>query len=831
MPARLPPVNAHVDPPCDPALLRAVFRERLGLVFRRSFATVFAVNQDLTAFGSPGIEPRWTSSAKDGVGTAYSSSSPVWFTLSHGIVNEIYFPHVDTPNTRDLQFLITDGETFCHEEKRDLRHETDYPEKNALLYRLINTERDGRYRIIKEVLVDPHSPVLLIHARLEIFDDTLRGKLRVYVLLAPHLNGTGKNNSARWNEVGDRRLIHAWRDDINLVLGCEPGFTRRSIGYVGYSDGWRDLMDNFRLDWEFSQANDGNIALTAEVDLSRGLEFTLGVGFGLTAQSACTQLEQSLATPFAALRERFVAQWQRTRSTADLDAHTSDGGHLLRLSQCLLLTHEDKMFQGAFVASLSIPWGETKDDNDKGGYHLVWTRDMVQTATALLGCGQTESALRALVWLACIQGEDGSLPQNSSISGEAYWRGVQLDEVAMPVLLAWRVQQAKALRLFDPWALVSRAAGHLIRCGPVTQQERWEENSGYSPSTLATIVASLVCAAEFARGKNLPVTAQFLLDHADWAVSNIDAWTATTRGELLPGKPHHYVRLTPATSETAGMEPDPDNAEYFVANAGGLHPARNLVSGDFLHLVRLGIRAADDPLVVDSLAVIDHVLKRDLPQGPGWRRYNHDGYGQKPDGSAYDGTGEGRCWPILTGERAHYELAAGGDPAPFITALENFANAGAMLPEQVWDSDDLPGSGLKRGGPTGAAMPLCWAHAEYISLVRSRKDGVCFDRIEPVYQRYVRERTGSTLEIWRFSHRPPAMTAGKALRIVTSQRATIHWSFDGWATVNDLGTTDSGVGCWFGDLPTRDLPAGARIDFTFFWGDRCEGKDFQVVVR
>ncbi|MEO7411951.1 MAG: glycoside hydrolase family 15 protein, partial [Opitutaceae bacterium] len=415
------------------------------------------MNPDSIPFGAPGIEPRWSSSAKDGVGTAYSISSPVWFTLSHGIVNEIYFPHVDTPNTRDLQFLITDGETFCHEEKRDLRHETEYPEKNALLYRLTNSDRDGRYRLVKEVLVDPHFPVLLIHTRVEIFDETLRGKLRVYVLLAPHLNGTGKNNSARWNEVGRRRLLHAWRDDVNLVMGCEPSFTRRSVGYVGFNDGWRDLMDNFQMDWEFTRADHGNLALTAEVDLSLGLEFTLGVGFGLTAQSACTQLEQSLATAFPSIRERFVAQWQRTHSTGELDGFTSDGGHLLRLSQCVLLAHEDKMYQGAFVASLSIPWGETKDDSDQGGYHLVWTRDMVQTATALLACGQTESALRALIWLACIQDEDGGLPQNSSISGEAYWHGVQLDEVAVPILLAWRLQQAGALRLFDPWPLVSRA--------------------------------------------------------------------------------------------------------------------------------------------------------------------------------------------------------------------------------------------------------------------------------------------------------------------------------------------------------------------------------------
>jgi glucoamylase len=788
------------------------------------------MNNDSSAFGAPGIEPRWTSSAKDGVGTAYNTGSSLWFTLSHGIVNEIYFPHVDTPNTRDLQFLITDGVTFCHEEKRDLIHEIVYPEENALLYRLTNSDRDGRYSIIKEILVDPHSPVLLIRTRVEISDESLRGKLRVFVLLAPHLKGTGKNNSARCCNIGKRPLIHASREDISLVIGAEPGFTRRSVGYVGASDGWRDLMDNFKMDWEFSQADNGNLALTAELDLSQNMEFILGVGFGLTSQAASTQLEQSLATPFADLRQRYVAQWQRTRPTADLDAQTTDGGHLLRLSRCLLLAHEDKTFQGAFVASLSIPWGETKDDSEQGGYHLVWTRDMVQTATALLASGQTESPRRALVWLACVQGDDGALPQNSSIAGEAFWKGIQLDEVASPALLAWRLRRAGSLRLFDPWTLVSRASAFLILHGPVTQQERWEEAAGYSPSTLATIIASLVCAADFARDKYLPASAEFLLDYADWLSANLETWTVTNRGELLPEKPRHYIRITPPNYDQPGALPAPDSAQYFIANAGGLHPARNIISADFLHLVRLGIRAADDPLIVDSLAVVDHVLKRDLPQGPGWRRYNHDGYGQKADGSAYDGTGEGRCWPILTGERAHYELAAGRDPLPLITTLEKFANDGSMLPEQTWDTEDSADYGMKLGSPTGSAMPLCWAHAEYLSLARSRSDGVCFDRIEPVYQRYVRNRKTSAIEMWTTAHPIAQIVAGKTLRIITPSSTKLHWSSDGWATAHDSDTLDTGIGCWFVDVLAAKLSAGARIDFTFFWGDHWEEKNYHVQV-
>lgn len=782
------------------------------------------------AFGAPGIEPRWTSSAKDGIGTAYHSASCVWFTLSHGIINEIYFPHVDSPNTRDLQFLITDGETFCHEERRDLFHRIEYPEQNALFYRLTNSDREGRYRLIKEIVVDPHSSVLLMHTRLEIMDPKLRGKLHLYALLAPHLKGTGKNNSARWCGLDGRKLFDVQREDIDMSFGCTPDFTRRSVGYVGFSDGWQDLMDNFTMDWEFEQAEDGNIAVMGEIDLSDTMQFTLGVGFGRTRHSASAHLLQAFATPFAEQREKYISQWQRTRAEVDLSAHTKDAGSLMRLSQCVLLAHEDKTFQGAFVASLSIPWGDTKDDSDRGGYHLVWTRDMVQTATALLACGQTESPLRALIWLACVQAANGSLPQNSSISGDAYWKGIQLDEVAVPILLAWRLQQADALRQFDPWPLVSRAAQYLILHGPVTSQERWEEASGYSPSTLATIVASLVCAAEFSRGREDQRAADFLLDYADWLSAHLEEWMVTSRGELVNGKPRHYVRITPADPKQAVASPDPNGAEIFLANDGGKYPARNIVGGDFLQLVRLGVRAADDAVVVDSLAVIDQILKRELPQGPCWRRYNHDGYGEKADGSAYDGTGEGHCWPILTGERGHYELAAGRDPLPFIEAMENFANEGGMLPEQLWDGDDLPKGKMKRGGPTGSAMPLCWTHAEYVSLVRSHKDGVCFDRIEPVYQRYAKAGTGSKIEMWTLAHQPQRIVPGKMLRIITERAARIHWSFDDWATANDLETHDAGVDCWLGDLPSAQLQVGARIVFTFLRTEGWEGRNFQVEI-
>ena len=351
--------------------------------------------ENSVAFGAPGIEPRWTSSAKEGVGTAYHTSCRVWFTLSHGIVNEIYYPHVDQPNTRDFQFLISDGETFCHEEKRDLNHEIEYPERDCLFYRLTNSEPQGRYRLVKEILTDPHRSVLLVHTKLEVLDESLRGRLQLYALLAPHLGGFGAGNSGSCTEIGDNKLMHAVRQNVHLLMTCSSGFSRRSAGYVGFSDGWQDLMHNFKMDWEFRSAANGNIALTGEIDLPDSGGFTVAVAFGRSYQSAATKLFQSLAEPFAEKCEGYVRQWQRAVINAEFDfsSDTSDDGGEYRLSRCVLLAHEDKVFQGAIVASMSIPWGETKGDLDLGGYHLVWTRDLVQSASALLATGQTGTPL------------------------------------------------------------------------------------------------------------------------------------------------------------------------------------------------------------------------------------------------------------------------------------------------------------------------------------------------------------------------------------------------------------------------------------------------------
>ena len=787
------------------------------------------------AFGAPGMESRWTSSAKEGVGTSYHTSCRIWFTLSHGIINEIYYPRVDHPNTRDFQFLITDGETFCHEERRDLRHQIEYPERDCPFYRIINSDPRGRYRIVKQILTDPHRSVVLVHTQIETEDKALLKKLRLYALLAPH----GNENSAKCVDIGGVPLIYARcknMQDIHLIMGCTSGFTRRSVGYVGSSDGWQDLMANYVMDWEFHAAENGNVALTAEIDVPESGEFTMAVACGGSYQSAATKLMQSMFEPFDQHREGYARQWQRVGINPKFEYadDTLDEGSMYRLSRCVLLCHEDKLFQGAMVASMSIPWGETKGDNDRGGYHLVWTRDLVQSATALLATGQTGTPLRALIWLAAIQREDGSFPQNSWIDGTAYWSGQQLDEIAAPLLLAWRLfKEGVPLYLFNPRVMMARASSYLILQGPVTSQERWEENAGYSPSTLATVIAALVCASECAQEHDHQKTADFILAYADWMASHLEDWTVTTKGDLVEGLPRHYIRINPTDAKAPDPHADPNTTMLQVANGGGLHPARNVVGGDFLHLVRYGIRDANDPVIIDSIRVMDRVIKHDLPQGPCWRRYNHDGYGQKDDGGAFDGGGVGRCWPILTGERGHYELAAGRDPMPFIGALERFANEGGMIPEQVWDADDLPDGSMKRGMPTGAAMPLCWSHAEYISLVRSRHDGVCFDRVEPAYQRYVAKPVQSRYEIWTQRHALRRVPRGKILRIIVPAEATVVWSMNEWGQNNQAATLrEENIGLWYADFPTEEWQHDTKFIFTLLWrkDQRLEDTTWQVEI-
>jgi glucoamylase len=781
------------------------------------------------------MTPRWSHSNKDGIGTAYSADSRLWYTLWRGIVTEVYFPTIDMPQLRDLEFLLTDGSSFFHEEKRDLTPVTVRPVSDALSYQVRSDGPEGRYRLHKTILAAPHQPCLLLRSKVEVLDPTLEGKLRLFVLAAPHLMVGGWNNSATVQQVLGRDVLIAEKPGVALALGANRPFRKASVGYVGHSDGWTDLHAHREMTWEYDQAPEGNVALTGELDLTDPEGFTLGLAFGSNVSAAVSALFQGLGMPFFTAEERFVDQWDRTaRRDSPARRRPKGGGDLFDASRAILLAHEDKTFPGAFIASLSIPWGSSKGDEDAGGYHLVWVRDLFHAATGLLACGIHEAPLRALIYLATRQQPDGGFPQNFWLDGRPYWQGIQLDEVAFPILLAGKLERMEVLAEFDPTPMVLRAAYFLIHNGPRTQQDRWEELGGYSPSTLAQSIAALTVAAQFARRAGMLDAATFMEEHADFLDAHVEAWTVTSAGTLDPEIPRHFVRIRPASVDDPDPDEGPDLGVVQLSNVPPgtptRYPAQEIVDGGFLDLVRLGLRSADDPLIVDSLRVVDRVLKVDTPFGPAWHRYNHDGYGETSEGAPFNLYGVGRAWPLLTGERGHYELARGRDARPFLRAMERFATTTGLLPEQVWDEADRPERHLEFGRPTESATPLVWAHAEYVKLRRSVQDGEVFDRVPEAVDRYLRPHPPRPArEVWKFNRQCSRVPANATTRVVAAAPFRLHVSGDDWNTVEDRESRDSELGLHFVDLePLGSL--GRSWVFTFYWplAERWEGRDFRI---
>jgi glucoamylase len=781
------------------------------------------------AFGSPGFEPRWTDADKDGIGTAVSTGSRVWFTIHRGILTEVYYPTVDRPQLRDLEFLFADGNGFFLEEKRDLRYTVNCLSP-AQGYSIKSHDKDRRLSLTKEIIADPNRSCVLLHAKL---DSRPRG-LKTYVLCAPHLEGAGSANNAFVIEASGRELLVAEKNNRWLALGASCGFARLSCGYVGTSDGYTDLVQHHKMTFEFDEARIGNVALTGALNLSGSQEFTVALAFGESLPSVISTLFQSLGIPYKERRKVFIHQWQKAETgRKPLQKASGDKGRLFDSSCNLLLTHEDKLYQGAFVASLTIPWGEARNDQaGKGGYHLVWTRDMVESAMGLLAAGITAPPRRALIYLAARQEEDGGFPQNFWVNGDAFRNGMQLDEIAFPVLLASRLNKLHLLGDFNPLVMVQRAAAFLLHQGPVTGEERWEEASGYSPSTLAAVISALICAAGFIRAEKDDQPASFLEDYADFLRAHLEEWTVTTKGSLVPGFSHHFVRLNPLKPGEAAKPDAVDEAMLSIVNqppgSNPSYPARDVVDAGFLQLVRYGVFTASDPLVVDSLRVVDQILKVDTPNGPCWHRYNHDGYGQRPDGGPFLKWGRGRAWPLLTGERGHFELAAGRDAGPFLKAMERLSNGSGLLPEQVWDADDRPEANMRRGGPTGSANPLLWAHSEYLRLLRSAHDRAVFDLIPEVAARYRGSVSRTKIEFWQPKHPVTRARKGHTLRICAPRPFRLHWSQAGDSEWRDGDSQATGIGGEYLDIPPANFDP--RIEFTFFWKDRnsWEGRNYQV---
>ena len=745
--------------------------------------------------GAPGMLPNWCNGAKQMVGTSLGPAR-VWFTVGQGILNEIYYPRVDIPQVRDLGFIVADGKGFWQEVKRmeDCRVEC----AAAGIPALTVVHRHPRFTLTQRIVPEPNRDVLLVELTLE-GDETLTP----YALLAPHLGDTGRNNRAETSFYRGRRVLWADQGPFGLALAAADArqadaFGACSAGYSGASDGWQDFHSNGRMRWRYQSAGPGNVALTGALP-RRAI---LALGFGSSRKAAATLAVSALFQPFELIWQQQIDDWRSWHGNCRLpqpqgsvDRIPAALAERVKVSAMVLRTHHDQTFRGALVASLSVPWGESSEE--RPGYHLVWPRDLVECAGALLALGSEVEAREILRYLMATQREDGSWYQNQWLGGKPYWSGIQLDQVAFPVLLAGTLADREALDGIEVADMASRALGFIARNGPASPQDRWEENSGVNTFTMAVCIAALVSGSRF-----LPSADEaFALELADYWNQRLEDWTAVRGTEFARrhGISGYYLRVMPSSALS-------DNTVLARAlpiknrrSDPGLR-ATEQIGVDFLQLVRYGLREYNDPLVRDTLKLVDELLRVELDQGPCWYRYTGDGYGEHADGRAYDGTGHGRLWPLLSGERGHYELLAGGQPLALLAAMAAMGTDSGMLPEQVWDSAAVAQRGLERGRATGSAMPLAWAHAEYVKLACSILEGRPVDRPEPLWARYRGRRP--EVYLWYWSPQAPirAMPAGMRLGFCLADAATVSWRVDG-GEEQSLSTRELGMGVHVLRLP------------------------------
>jgi glucoamylase len=705
--------------------------------------TLFAQTTNNLAPGAPGKDAQWESAGKEGVGTSASLESKVWFTLRDGVMTEVYYPTVDVANVRLLQFIVVSPDRKRVEvESDDTTHFLDTLDPRSLSFRQLNRARNGAYEISKTYTVDPRTDTIQIRVH---FQTRSKVPYALYVYYDPSLNNSGMHDSA-WTQ-GDA-LLASDDDKVSAVVSTmgfdevTNGFFQTSDGLIklqqeamkakGFSTGCDDkrLFRKWGMTRNYARARDGNVVQMARV--KNPAAFTLALGFGKNAVEAVTNARSSLTRTFAATRDEYDAGWHRyLNSLRKVDPKYQNQ---FNKTAMVLKAHEDKTYRGAMVASLTVPWGGGPNANEPnvGGYHTVWARDLYHVATAFHAMGDKAAADRALDYLFRIQQKaDGSFPQNSWLEGRPSGGGLQMDEVAYPLILSYqlgRTDNATWLKHIKP------AAEFILRHGPATPQERWEEEAGYSPSTIAAEIAGLVCAAEIARRNKDEAARKRYLETADRWAANIDRWTATTSGPYADK--NYYLRISD--------DDDPnDGAPLEINSNGGTYDEREIVDAGFLELVRLGIKSPNDPLVQKSLAVVDQLIQVQTPKGAAWYRYNHDAYGERDDGGRYDArAGRGRLWTLLTGERGEYELARGEKELARtrLDAMMKFANRGGMIPEQIWDKAESSSHDLVFGEGTGSATPLAWSMAQFIRLAVNIREGRNLDTPDIVSARYLGQR-------------------------------------------------------------------------------------------
>ena len=760
-----------------------------------------------TAPGAPGAPSYFDLARKDCVGTAAAQGSKVWYTVAGGVLSDVYEPTIDNTNVSTLQYVVTDGATFTDLQTRDMTY-TVTADPTGMACTVTSTDAKHGFQLITTYITDPSSDTVLMHTRLQDTpgSSTSLAGLHLYARLDAHVNGNGgggSENAGANSGVVDTSagppvpVVFSTNTVTNAVnrdyavptymaLAASSAQTA-SVGYAGTaSDGLTQLDATHTLTPSYTSAPDGHIVATEDVTPGQGHEVTLALGFGRSQAQSVSVAEGSLSHPFALTAAKYVLGWAAydaglrpprasfpglTRSqAASLDSHYYLSANVLKAS-------EDKTYPGAIVASLASPWGQSVpagvtsggEPSYFGSYREVFARDLYEAFTGLMADGDVSTARAATLFLFDRQQlSDGAMPRNSLLNGEAApdTGGTQLDEAAYPILMAQESGLGGDASLYQDH--IRPAADFLVANGPSDGVERWEEQTGYSPSTIAAEIAGLTAASAIAASHGDTARANLYQATADDFQRNIKSWTVTTTG---PDGPRYFIRLSKTGDPNAAIS-------YSLGNGGPTLDQRSVLDGGFQELVRLGELPITDPDVQASLAVIDKNISVSTPSGTGYYRYGNsaasgsaDGYGDcyqpSQDSCTVPGapwpptdTGTGHLWPVLSGERAESDLAEGatGSAESLLQAMINFSSGVGLVPEQAWEDPDLAASpygsdpatasiGFTDGKAAGSASPLSWAQAQELRLIASLGTGRNVDTPAITTARYITSGPPGTLPV------------------------------------------------------------------------------------
>ncbi len=749
-----------------------------------SFLVAVTPRATAAAPGEPGALSHFDLARKDCLGTARNTTSKIWYTVAGGVLSDVYAPTIDTTNVETMQYIVTDGSTFTDLQTRDTTYKVS-ADATGMICTVTSTAKSGGYRLTTTYLTDPARDSVVMHTRYTPLTSAARN-YHLYVRLDATAGGNGGGGTG--NGGADSAVIDtstgspvpvsydtvtatnaANRDyavPTYLALRADPAFSAASSGFVGTpSDGLAQLDAAHTLTPAAAAAK-GNVEQTAEVSPDKQGDVTLALGFGTTQAGAVATAGGTLNTPLGATMAKYATGWKQYDAGLNRPSNHLPGLSKSQqaaavdeyyLSANVVKSSEDKTFPGAIVASLASPWGQAVSAGDPdttyfGSYREVFSRDLYEAWTALLTDGDLATARAATRFLLLRQQlADGSLPRNSLVNGKTAPDSfnTQLDEVAYPILMVLQSGLAGDATL---WPHVRDAANYLIAHGPSFGPERWEEQSGYSPSTIAAEIAGLVAAATMAQQRGDAVDARVWFATADQYQRSIKGWSVTTMGTL--SKQPYFIRLSKTGDPNAAIS-------YNVGNGGPTLDQRSVIDAGFLELVRLGELSATDADVIRSLAIVDATIEKQTPSGPGWLRYNGDGYGDchvSPDHActtegapwAPSNKGTGHVWPVLSAERGEQALVTGAPATAgqLLGAIDAMSSGVGLVPEQAWDAPDVPASafgtdpttasiGFVNGKPDGSAAPLTWGAASQVRLTADLTAGRQVERPAQTLARYV----------------------------------------------------------------------------------------------